>query len=135
MHSRMEEIMNKEVINAKNAPVAVGPYVHAVKAGELLFTSGQLGLDPVTGEMPEGLKEQAHLSLKNLGEVLKEAGLTYSDVVKTTVFLDDMNDFATVNEIYAEYFNGIAPARSCVEVAKLPKGGLVEIEAIAVKSN
>lgn len=135
MHSRMEEIMNKEVINAKNAPAAVGPYVHAVKAGELLFTSGQLGLDPVTGEMPEGLKEQAHLSLKNLGEVLKEAGLTYSDVVKTTVFLDDMNDFATVNEIYAEYFNGVAPARSCVEVAKLPKGGLVEIEAIAVKSN
>lgn len=126
--------MNKEVINAKNAPAAVGPYVHAVKAGEMVFTSGQLGLDPVTGNLAEGVEAQAHLSLKNLGAVLEAAGLTYSDVVKTTVFLDDMNDFAAINAIYAEYFTGEAPARSCVEVAKLPKGGLIEIEAIAVKS-
>lgn len=128
-------MMNKEVINAKNAPAAVGPYVHAVKVGDLVFTSGQLGIEPTTGEMPADLVEQAHLSLKNLGAVLNEAGLTYADVVKTTVFLDNMNDFATINGIYAEYFNGTAPARSCVEVAKLPKGGLIEIEAIAVKNN
>ncbi len=126
--------MKKEVINAANAPAAVGPYVHAVKVEDFLFTSGQLGLDPVTGEMAEGVEAQAHLSLKNLGEILKEAGLTYQDVIKTTVFLQDMNDFATVNAIYAEYFQGKTPARSCVQVAKLPKGGLVEIEAIAVKS-
>ena len=126
--------MNKEVINAKNAPAAVGPYVHAVKAGEMVFTSGQLGLDPVTGNLADGVEAQAHLSLKNLGAVLEAGGLTYSDVVKTTVFLDDMNDFAAINTIYAEYFTGEAPARSCVEVAKLPKGGLIEIEAIAVKS-
>lgn len=126
--------MNKEIINAKNAPAAVGPYVHAVKAGEFVFTSGQLGLDPVTGEMADGVEAQAHVSLKNLGAVLEAAGLTYSDVVKTTVFLDDMNDFSVINGIYAEYFTGDAPARSCVEVSKLPKGGLIEIEAIAVKS-
>lgn len=125
--------MMKETVNAKNAPAAVGPYVHAVKAGEFVFTSGQLGIDPATGEMPEGVKAQAHLSLKNLGAVLEAAHLSYSDVVKTTVFLDDMNDFAAINEIYAEYFSGEAPARSCVEVAKLPKGGLIEIEAVAVK--
>lgn len=126
--------MKKEVVNAANAPAAVGPYVHAVKVGDFLFTSGQLGLDPVTGEMADGVEAQAHLSLKNLGEILKEAGLTYQDVIKTTVFLQDMNDFATVNAIYAGYFQGEAPARSCVQVAKLPKGGLVEIEAIAVKA-
>ncbi len=126
--------MIKEVINAKNAPAAVGPYVHAVKAGDLVFTSGQLGLDPVTGSLPEGVEAQAHQSLKNLGAVLNAAGLSYSDVVKTTVFLDDINDFAAINAIYAEYFTGETPARSCVEVAKLPKGGLIEIEAIAVKS-
>lgn len=125
--------MMKETVNAKNAPAAVGPYVHAVKAGEFVFTSGQLGIDPATGEMPEGVKAQAHLSLKNLGAVLEAADLSYSDVVKTTVYLDDMNDFAAINEIYAEYFSGEAPARSCVEVAKLPKGGLIEIEAVAVK--
>ena len=126
--------MKKEVINAAKAPAAVGPYVHAVKAGDFIFTSGQLGLDPVTGEMPDGVEAQAHLSLKNLGAILEEAGLTYQDVIKTTVFLQDMNDFATVNAIYAQYFQGEAPARSCVQVAKLPKGGLVEIEAIAVKA-
>ncbi|MBP1754164.1 MAG: endoribonuclease [Firmicutes bacterium] len=127
--------MKKEIINAKNAPAAVGPYVHAIKAGDFLFTSGQLGLDPVTGAMPEGVEAQTHLSLKNLGAILSEAGLSYQDVVKTTVFLQDMNDFATVNAIYADYFKGETPARSCVQVAKLPKGGLVEIEAVAVKSN
>lgn len=124
--------MTKTVINAQNAPAAVGPYVHAVKAGEMVFTSGQLGLDPATGELPEGIEAQTELALKNLGAVLEAAGVSYADVVKTTVFLADMNDFAVVNGIYANYFTGEAPARSCVQVAKLPKGGLVEVEAVAV---
>ena len=131
----MEELkMKKEVINSVNAPAAVGPYVQAVKVGDFIFTSGQLGIDPATGNIPEGVTEQANLSLKNLGAILKEAGMDYGNVIKTTVFLKEMNDFATINAIYAEYFKGEVPARSCVEVAKLPKGGLIEIEAIAVKN-
>lgn len=124
--------MTKTIINAKNAPAAVGPYVHAVKAGNFVFTSGQIGLIPETGTLAEGIVAQTEQVLKNLGAVLGEAGATYSDVIKTTVFLDNINDFATVNEIYAKYFTGDAPARSCVEVASLPKGALVEIEVIAV---
>lgn len=124
--------MTKRVINAKNAPAAVGPYVHAVKAENFVFTSGQVGLIPETGILVEGIAAQTEQVLKNLGAVLEEAGATYSDVIKTTVFLNNINDFATVNEIYAKYFTGDAPARSCVEVASLPKGALVEIEAIAV---
>ena len=124
--------MSKTVINSKNAPAAVGPYVHAVKAGEFLFTSGQIGLVPETGELQEGIEAQTEQALKNLGAVLTEAGMDYSDVIKTTVFLDNIGDFATVNGIYAKYFTGDAPARSCVEVANLPKGALVEIEVIAV---
>lgn len=124
--------MTKTVIHASKAPAAVGPYVHAVKAGETLYTSGQLGLDPVSGELPEGVEAQAEQALKNLGAVLEAAGLSYADVVKTTVFLVDISDFAAVNAIYAKYFTGDTPARSCVQVAKLPKGGLVEMEAIAI---
>lgn len=123
----------KKAIHAPSAPAAVGPYVHAVEANGLIFTSGQLGLIPETGELPEGVEAQAHQSLKNLAAVLEAAGSSLSHVVKTNVFLDDINDFAKVNEIYAQYFQGEAPARSCVQAAKLPKGGLVEIEAIAVK--
>ena len=123
--------MTKTIINAKNAPAAVGPYVHAVKAGDFLFSSGQIGLVPETGELFEGIVAQTEQVLKNLGAVLEEAGMTYSDVIKTTVFLDNIGDFATVNEIYARYFATNAPARSCVEVANLPKGALVEIEVIA----
>ncbi|MFP3154258.1 RidA family protein [Lachnospiraceae bacterium ZAX-1] len=123
----------KKAINAQNAPAAVGPYVHAVTADSFVFTSGQLGIDPETGEIPEGIEAQTHLSLKNLGAVLQASGSDYNNVVKTTVFLDNINDFAVVNGIYAEYFKEEVPARSCVEVAKLPKGGLVEIEAVAVK--
>lgn len=125
--------MKKEVISAKNAPAAVGPYVHATKVGDMIYTSGQLGLVPETGDFPEGgIEAQTEQALKNLGEVLKAGGADFADVVKTTVFLADMNDFAAVNAIYAKYFTGDAPARSCVQVAKLPKAGLVEIEAIAV---
>ena len=99
----------------------------------MVFTSGQLGLDPETGTLPEGIEAQTHQALKNLGAVLEAAGVGYEDVVRTMVFLDNMDDFATVNAIYAEYFKESAPARSCVEVARLPKGGLIEIEAIAAK--
>ncbi len=128
-----EEIIMKQSINANNAPAAVGPYVHAVAAGELIFTSGQLGLIPESGQLPEGVEAQTHQALKNLSAVLEAAGSDFDHVIKTTVFLDNINDFGTVNAVYAEYFKREVPARSCVEVAKLPKGGLVEIEAIAVR--
>ena len=124
----------KKAIHASGAPAAVGPYVHAVEANGLIFTSGQLGLIPETGELPEGVEAQAHQSLKNLAAVLEAAGSSLGHVVTTNVFLDDINDFAKVNEVYAQYFQGEPPARSCVQAAKLPKGGLVEIEAIAVKN-
>ena len=125
--------MARETINAKNAPAAVGPYVHAVKAGNTLYTSGQLGLIPETGVLPEGVEAQAKQAMENLKAVVEAAGMTMADIVKTTVFLADINDFAAVNAIYASYFIGDAPARSCVQVAQLPKAGLVEVEAIAVK--
>ena len=123
----------KKTIHAEKAQAAVGPYVHAVEAGNLVFTSGQLGLIPETGVLPEGIEAQTHQALKNLGAVLEAAGLGYKDVVRTMVFLDNMDDFAVVNQIYAEYFKDEAPARSCVEAARLPKGGLIEIEAIAAR--
>ncbi len=124
--------MNKTV-TAQNAPAAVGPYCHAKLAGGTLYTSGQLGLVPATGELPQGVEAQAAQALDNLKEVLSAAGMDCKDVVKTTVFLADMNDFAAINAIYAKYFPGEAPARSCVQVAALPKGALFEIEAVAVK--
>ncbi len=124
--------MNKTAINAEKAPAAVGPYVHATKTGDMVFTSGQLGLDPVSGALLEGIEAQTEQALKNLGVVLEAAGADFNSVVKTTVFLADMNDFAVVNGIYAKYFVGEPPARSCVQVAKLPKDGLVEVEAVAV---
>ncbi len=124
--------MNKPIISEK-APAAVGPYVHAVESGNMLFCSGQLGLNPETGELPEGVEAQARQSLVNLGAVLREAGYDYKDVVKTLIFIDNMDDFGKVNEIYAEFFDEWKPARSCVEAARIPKGALVEIECIACK--
>lgn len=124
--------MNK-TITAENAPAAVGPYCHAKLAGNTLYTSGQLGLIPATGELPKGVEAQAVQALDNLQAVLAAAGMTCADAVKTTVFLADINDFAAINAIYAKYFTGEAPARSCVQVAALPKGALFEIEAVAVK--
>ncbi len=124
--------MNK-TIAAPNAPAAVGPYCHAKLAGGTLYTSGQLGLIPATGELAQGVEAQAAQALDNLKAVLEAAGMGLEDVVKTTVFLADMNDFAAINAVYAKYFPGEAPARSCVQVAALPKGGLFEIEAVAVK--
>ena len=124
--------MNK-MIFADNAPKAIGPYSHGVDTGSMFFCSGQLGLDPETGELKDGVVNQAKMSLANMDAVLKAAGYEKTDVVKTVVFIKDMNDFAAVNEVYAEYFGEHKPARSCVEVARLPKDGLVEIECIAVK--
>ncbi|MBQ1401318.1 MAG: RidA family protein [Firmicutes bacterium] len=125
--------MNK-VISTKNAPAAVGPYSQAIEANGFVFTSGQLGLIPETGELPEGVEAQARQSLTNIKAVLEEAGLTMANVVKTTVLLADIADFAKVNAIYAEFFEeGALPARSAFQVAALPKGGLVEIETICAR--
>lgn len=113
------------------APAAIGPYSQAQTAGGFVYTSGQVGIDPATGNLCEGLEAQAHRVFINLTEVLKAAGTDMSKVVKTTVFIKDMNDFAAVNAIYAQYFNEPYPARSCVEVARLPKDALIECELIA----
>lgn len=122
----------KKIIDTKNAPAAIGPYSQAVWAGDLLFTSGQIPLDPATGQVvPGSVEDQARQSLNNLEAVLKAAGLSMADVVKATVFIKDMNDFPRINEVYATFFPQPCPARSCVEVARLPKDVLVEIEAVA----
>lgn len=123
----------KEIIVAENAPAAIGPYSHAVVINDMVFTSGQLGLIPETGKLPEGVEAQTEQALINLRNVLKAFGTDMEHVVKTTVFVQDLADFAKVNAIYAKFFATNPPARSCVQVAKLPAGGLVEIEAVAVK--
>ena len=125
--------MNK-VITSSRAPAAIGPYSLAIQAGNMLFSSGQLGLNPEIGALPEGVEAQTRLSLAHIQAILDEAGFAKSDVVKTTVFIRNMNDFAAVNAIYADFFGDCKPARSCVEVARLPKDGLVEIEVVAVKA-
>ena len=122
----------KEVINTKAAPAAIGPYSQAIKVGNLVYTSGQIPIDPTTGNFVDGgIKEQTRQSLLNVQAVLKEVGLSMSNVIKTTVFLADMNDFADMNAIYAEFFSEPYPARSAVAVKTLPKGALVEIEVVA----
>ena len=121
----------KEIIHTEKAPAAIGPYVQGKKVGSFVYTSGQLGIDVEKGGLAEGVEAQAHASMKNLGEILKAAGAGYSDIIKTTIFLTDLADFQTVNAIYASYFDGEFPARSCVQVAALPLGGLVEIECVA----
>ena len=122
----------KEVINTTKAPAAIGPYSQAIKVGNLVFTSGQIPIDPTTGAFVEGgIKEQTRQSLANIKAILAEAGLNMSNVVKTTVFLADMNDFADMNAVYAEFFTEPYPARSAVAVKTLPKGSLVEIEVVA----
>ena len=124
----------KEVVNTKLAPAAIGPYSQAIVAGDMVFTSGQIPLSAETGlVVGDDVSAQAVQALDNLKAVLAGAGCGLDDVVKTTVFITDMSQFALVNEIYAKYFTEKAPARSCVEVSKLPKGCLVEIEAIAVR--
>ena len=118
-------------INTTNAPAAIGPYSQALDLGNLVFVSGQLPVVPATGEMPATVEEQANQSLTNMKAILAEAGLTMADVVKTVIFLADINDFAAVNAVYAQYFAQPYPARSCVQVAAIPKGAKVEIECIA----
>lgn len=125
--------MSNQSITSPDAPKAVGPYSAAVLAGNTLFISGQLGLDPKTGKLQNGVEAQAEQGLKNLGALLKAAGMGYENVVKTTIFIQDMNDFAKINAIYGNYFKDFLPARSCVEIGKLPMNGLFEVEAVAVK--
>ena len=122
------------IIHTDRAPAAVGPYSQAIRVGGTLYTSGQLGLVPETGMLPEGIEKETEQTLQNLEAVLAAAGYEKTDVVKTTVFIQDMKDFPTVNGIYAAFFGDHKPARSCVEVARLPKDGLVEIEAVAVRA-
>ena len=124
----------KKVYATTNAPSAIGPYSQAVQAGDVVFVSGQLPIDPATGEFAGAdIASQTKQSLTNIKAILESQGLGMEDVVKTTVFLADIRDFAAINTIYANYFTGEAPARSCVQAAALPKGALFEIEAVAVK--
>ena len=125
--------MSIQIIHTENAPAAIGPYSQAIRTGDLLMTSGQLGLDPETGVLPEGVEAQAEQALKNIGAILEAAGFARTDVVKTTVFIRNMSDFGKVNEIYAAFFGDHKPARSCVAVRELPKSALVEVEVIAYK--
>lgn len=124
----------KEIITCDHAPAAIGPYSHAVAIEGIVFTSGQLGINPATGKFAEGVEAQATQAFTNLKNVLASSGCSLADVVKTTVFVTDLADFAKVNAIYKEFFAPSFPARSCVQVAALPGGGLVECECIAFKS-
>ncbi len=121
-----------KIIATNNAPGAIGPYSQGYETGSFVFTSGQLPVDPATGNMPEGIAAQAEWSCKNVGAILEAAGSGFDKVIKTTCFLADMGDFAAFNEVYAKFFTS-KPARSCVAVKDLPKGALCEIEAIAEK--
>lgn len=120
------------VITTQHAPGAIGPYSQAMKAGNFIFTSGQLPIDPKNGEMPDTIENQTKQSLENVKAILEEAGSDLSKVVKTTVFLKDMNHFAQMNAVYCTYFTENCPARSAIQVARLPKDALVEIEVIAI---
>ena len=122
----------RKIVATEKAPAAIGPYAPANIIGNMVFTSGQLGMDPATGNFVEGgIKEQTEQALKNLKVILEEAGTGMENVIKTTCFLKNMDDFAAMNEVYASFFEGEYPSRSAVQVAKLPKDGMVEIEAIA----
>lgn len=124
--------MEKKIIKVNECPAAIGPYSQAVRVGDFLFTSGMIPIDPATGKIAsEDIEEQTHIVLKNLTNLLTGAGTSLSNVIKTTVYIKNMNDFPRINTIYAEYFNSEYPARSCVEVARLPKDALIEVECIA----
>ena len=127
-----EEKRMKTVIATEKAPGAIGPYSQAISTGSMVFASGQLPIDPATGAFPEGIAAQTKQSLTNAKAIIEAAGSSFDKVVKTTVFLSDMNNFGAMNEVYATFFEGAYPARSAVEVARLPKDALVEIEVIAV---
>lgn len=123
--------MNRQAITTSGAPAALGPYSQAIVSGDLVFCAGQLGLDPATGELAHGVEAQAERSLRNLAAVLDAAGCSFADVVKTTIFLANIEDFAAVNAVYATFVVDPAPARSTFAVGSLPKGGLIEIEVVA----
>ncbi|MBS6502114.1 MAG: RidA family protein [Clostridium sp.] len=123
--------MQKEIISTSKAPSAIGSYSQGIKIGEMVFTSGQIPVNPATGEVVIEIKAATRQSLENVKAVLEEAGSSLEKVVKVVVFIKDMNDFGQVNEVYGEYFNENPPARSCVEVARLPKDCVIEIEAVA----
>ena len=124
----------KRAISTDRAPAAIGPYSQAIEVENMIFTSGVIPVNPATGEIPRGAAAQAEQAIANLAALLEEAGTSTENTVKTTVFIKNMDDFATINEVYAKCFKGIYPARSCVEVARLPKDVLIEIEAVAIKS-
>ncbi len=123
----------KQVISTSNAPAAIGPYSQAIEVNGMVYTSGQIPVNPATGEIADSIEGQARQVMENVKNLLEAAGTSMGNVVKTTVFIKDMNDFGKINEIYAEYFEGACPASSCVEVARLPKDVLMEMEAVAVK--
>ena len=123
----------KNVIRTDKAPAAIGPYSQAIEVNNMVFTSGVIPVDPATGNIPEGSQAQAEQAFKNLSNLLEAAGTSTANVIKTTVFIKEMNDFGAINEVYAKYFPEPYPARSCVEVARLPKDVMLEIEAIATK--
>lgn len=133
MRDTMSSTESKKIItlNATHAPAALGPYSHAAIAHGFIFVSGQLGLEAEKMILPEGIEAQTHLVFKNIAAILTSCNKTFADIVKTTIFLKNMNDFAGVNIIYANYFSDHRPARSCIEVARLPKDALIEIEVIA----
>lgn len=126
--------MEKQIINATTAPAPIGPYNQAVQAGNMLFISGQIALNPESGQMEkDDIIAETHRVMQNLRNILSEAGMDFSDVVKSTIFIMDMGDFGQINEVYGKYFTGYFPARETVQVAALPKGANVEISMIAVK--
>ncbi len=124
--------MKKQIINTKSAPAPIGPYNQATKANNMLFISGQIPADPKTGELiTSSIEDETHMVMKNLKAILEEAGLTFDNVLKTSIFISDMNNFSKINEVYGSYFSGEYPARETVQVARLPKDVNVEISAIA----
>ena len=123
----------KKAISTDKAPAAIGPYSQAIEVNGMVYTSGVIPVNPATGEIPEGVEAQVEQAFSNMKALLEASGTGMEQVVKTTVFIKEMNDFGTINEIYAQYFTGVFPARSCVEVARLPKDVLLEVEAIATK--
>ncbi len=126
--------MKNKIVKTDKAPQAIGPYSQGIIAGNMVYTSGQLGMEPLTGELVNtSIEDEARQSLENVEAVLKAAGVELSDVIKTTVFVKDLSQFSDINEIYSEFFSENKPARSCVEVARLPKDANIEIEAIALK--
>jgi 2-iminobutanoate/2-iminopropanoate deaminase len=127
--------MKREIISTKAAPGAIGPYSQAVRAGNFLFVSGQIPIDPATGEIPQDIAAQTHQAMTNLSAIVEAAGCRLEDVVKTTLFIRDMEQFPVINETYAPFFPENPPARACVEVSRLPKNVLVEVEAVVLCGN